>query len=40
MRNILVHAYFQVDWQEIWNVVERDLAPLKLGVRELLAYFE
>ena len=40
MRNILVHAYFQVDWQEIWNVVERDLAPLKLGIRELLAYFE
>jgi uncharacterized protein with HEPN domain len=40
MRNILVHAYFQVDWQEIWNVVERDLAPLKLGIRELLTYFE
>lgn len=27
MRNAVVHGYFQVDWDELWNVVERDLEP-------------
>lgn len=32
MRNAVVHAYFHVDWEEVWNVVERDLEPLRLAV--------
>ena len=37
MRNALVHAYFDVDWSEVWNVVAKDLQPLKQGVKRLLA---
>ena len=37
MRNILVHEYFGVDLNEIWQVVERDLPALKLQIQSLLA---
>ncbi len=37
MRNTLVHAYFDVDWNEVWTVIARDLDPLKNRVRTLLA---
>ena len=40
MRNTLVHAYFGVDWNEVWKVVERDLDPLKASVQELLKQVE
>jgi uncharacterized protein with HEPN domain len=29
MRNILVHDYFGVDVEEIWNTVQRDIPALK-----------
>jgi len=29
MRNILVNAYFSVDIEEIWNVIERDIPTLE-----------
>jgi uncharacterized protein with HEPN domain len=32
MRNAVVHGYFQVDWQEVWNVVEHNLEPLRKSV--------
>jgi uncharacterized protein with HEPN domain len=38
--NTLVHAYFDVDWNEVWNVIERDLQPLKTGVQRLLEQIE
>ena len=37
MRNILVHAYFQIDREAVWRVVERDLGPLEAEIRRLLA---
>ena len=37
MRNILVHAYFEVDWEQVWSVVERDLQPLKTAIEKILA---
>ena len=37
MRNILVHAYFQIDRESVWRVVEHDLAPLEAEIRRLLA---
>ena len=40
MRNTLVHAYFDVDWNEVWSVVAKDLQPLKQGVKRLLATFD
>lgn len=36
MRHILVHNYFGVDLDEIWNVVERDITPLKATVSDLI----
>ncbi len=29
MRHILVHHYFEIDADQIWKVVERDLKPLR-----------
>jgi uncharacterized protein with HEPN domain len=40
MRNILIHHYFAVDWNEVWNVVNRELSPLKTAIKELLAMLE
>jgi uncharacterized protein with HEPN domain len=37
VRNILVHAYFQIDREAVWRVVERDLGPLEAEIRRLLA---
>ena len=36
MRNLLVHAYFSVDAEEVWSVVERDLPDLKMKVLSIL----
>ena len=36
MRNTLVHGYFDVDWETVWAVVERDLAPLKEAIESIL----
>lgn len=36
MRNILVHDYFAVDADEVWNVVEGDLPALKANVDSIL----
>ena len=33
MRNIIVHDYMGVDLQEVWNVIQHDLASLK-GILE------
>ena len=37
MRNTLVHGYFDVDWDEVWNAVERDLPPLRRAVEAILS---
>jgi uncharacterized protein with HEPN domain len=37
MRHILVHHYFQIDPDQIWNVLEHDLRPLRERVRAILA---
>ena len=36
MRNIVVHAYFKVDLDEVWGVVERDIPALKARVAAIL----
>lgn len=35
-RNILVHEYFGVDYEEIWQIVETQLNPLRLAIARLL----
>ena len=36
MRNILIHEYFGIDLQEVWNTVEYDLPELKQALQALL----
>ena len=37
MRHILVHDYFGVDIDEVWNAVEKDVPELKKTILRLLA---
>jgi uncharacterized protein with HEPN domain len=36
MRHILIHDYFQIDTEIVWDVVERDLPELKRSLQRLL----
>jgi uncharacterized protein with HEPN domain len=36
MRNILVHGYFAIDLDVVWDAVQRDVPLLKPGVKALL----
>ena len=36
MRNILVHDYFRINEQIVWDTVEQHLPPLAAQVREIL----
>jgi len=36
MRNVLVHHYFDVDTEEVWQAATRDLPPLKRTIEALL----
>ncbi|MDN7025715.1 DUF86 domain-containing protein [Methanoculleus sp. FWC-SCC1] len=37
LRDVLIHQYMGVDVARVWNIVERDLIPLKIRIRNLLA---
>lgn len=36
-RNILVHDYLGIDLERIWEIIQRDLPPLRRAVTEMLA---
>jgi uncharacterized protein with HEPN domain len=36
MRNVLVHDYFEVDFETVWDVVARDLPPIERAMRTIL----
>ena len=36
MRNKVIHDYFRVDLAVVWDVVERDLRPLRAQIEALL----
>ncbi|MGB0429961.1 MAG: DUF86 domain-containing protein [Bacteroidia bacterium] len=36
LRNIVIHEYFGVDCQVIWNVIDVELPILKIKIKELL----
>src|SRR5438876_12249779 len=36
MRHILVHHYFEIDAEQVWRVIDHDLAPLRRRVTEIL----
>ena len=37
LRHILVHHYFEIDAEQVWKVVEHDLASLRQKVIDILA---
>ncbi len=37
MRNIIAHIYFGIDWNEVWQVAVRDVLPLNLQIKAILA---
>lgn len=39
MRNLIVHEYFGIDLEEVWQVVERDLPELKVRFTEICEEF-
>jgi uncharacterized protein with HEPN domain len=40
MRHILVHDYFRIDTEIVWDVIERDLPGLKRSLQALLDALE
>lgn len=40
MRNILVHQYFGIDWQEVWDTAVLDLPQLKVQIEAILRELE
>ena len=39
MRNTLIHAYFEVDYDIIWETVNNDLPPLYLQLQMIVSDF-
>jgi uncharacterized protein with HEPN domain len=40
LRKIVVHVYFGVDPQIIWDTIQKDLTPLETQVKRILDYCE
>ena len=40
MRHVLVHEYFGVDIQMVWNVVQNFIPKLKIDIENILKEFE
>ncbi len=36
-RDKLIHAYFEVDWRIVWNIIQNEVPILEQGVRAILA---
>lgn len=36
MRHAIVHAYFEVDWNEVYGAATRDVPPLKSTIRAIV----
>lgn len=36
MRNVLAHAYFEIDYEIVWNTVQGDLPPLIITLKAIL----
>ena len=40
MRNVLVHGYFEIDADIVWETTTRDLPALKAAIERLLQILE
>jgi len=38
MRDVLIHAYFSVDLEQVWEVTQQDLQELRIAVEEILGH--
>ena len=38
-RDIMIHAYFKVDWDIVWDIVKRDIPDLKKKIQNILEEF-
>ena len=36
-RDVLIHAYFKIDFEEVWRVIVEDMPAVKRQIQELLA---
>ena len=36
-RDKLIHAYFEVDWRIVWNILQNEIPVLETGVQAMLA---
>lgn len=36
LRNVIVHAYFGLNWDRIWQTVTRDVRPLRTRIAGIL----
>jgi uncharacterized protein with HEPN domain len=37
MRDVLIHHYFGVKLETVWEVVDQNLSPLRVAVEDVLA---
>jgi uncharacterized protein with HEPN domain len=35
-RDKLIHAYFEVDWRIVWNILQNEVPNLEQGVQAIL----
>jgi len=40
MRDVLIHAYFSVDYDLVWNIIKDDLPKLKKNIDRMLKELE
>ena len=40
MRHVIVHGYYQVGHREIWNVIKKDLLPLRQQIEKYIQTME
>ena len=40
MRNRIIHAYFEVDLEIVWQVITQDLSPLLIEVKKVIQALE
>jgi len=40
MRNVLIHSYYGVSLEQTWNVIQKDLPPLKKQIKAILKDIE
>lgn len=40
MRNVLIHAYFGVDYELVWDVIQQEIPPLRKQIKTIIQDLE